>query len=766
MKSWLATFNQTDTNKDADNLKHDDSFSRPSPLQSKNASLMNNLSIPATPDTHCLVSTKEFEDFWVPKLKTPTILEYNLLHSELLRTNSLFTLEQTALLVKALFQYKKVFEIHQIYKKNHNRLLNELDTSTQLEENSTTKMQILNVLMETEYLLTNYHNFEELFAILLKYRYPIKSQTIEMAFLSFINTSNFSMCKDFFQQVMSNTEQYQLNEKHFINIVKKLSLSGELELLRVFIETWVANTYNNDHSLISKNLLRFIHSTTLEHEKNSYLSCSNMTSIKKLSSMLKREYLKSVDAKSIKFYETLKRIQPKDIASLAQFQLSFETFLEELQKKHASTVPVILLTVLSVASRNKQEGIFDWTLSNCIKNKQFFTYLDYVQLEQIITERLFLKHDLLGLITFIENARHMKLSIKSFKTLNETFLSRFPFLEKAVYPEYRILFSDPKFQEKYPWCNIFLCKHHLEHSVDVIVKRKLTRQDASDDSKKENFFFDDLSTADKMKSSYTILKRYVNYRRGMKHIDETQIDKVIEFVRRVFEEGHFRYQNQLPLKFQMLQIEIEALRSFHKMSRLEKKILRKTVYKERIDNFVSSKSLLLRSDDYLRLANLVSKRPFKDFDYGKMFLNKSLENISTHTNNNAFELAKNWYKFYMTSLKISVQSHDITFFVEIVKDWNANKDAFYILPECVTDLKGFQKYWIKRKEFLMTSTQENSNFSDNLHVYDDFLADIDINVGQLKQRYVDYEYEGLNTMQKLVQSIKNRFEREVKAKNP
>ncbi|KAL6942592.1 hypothetical protein ACO0QE_003775 [Hanseniaspora vineae] len=479
-----------------------------------------------------------------------------------------------------------------------------------------------------------------------------------------------------------------------------------------------------------------------------------MNSIKKLSSMLKREYLKTVDAKSIRFYKTLEKIEPKDIASLTQFQLSFGFFITELQKSHASSVPVILLKVLSVASRNRHEDIFDWILSNCMKNKQFFTYLDYVQLEQIIAERLFLRHDLLGLITFVENARHMKLNIKSFKALNETFLSRFPFLGKAVYPEYRILFSDPTFQEVYPWCNIFLSKHHFEHSVDAIVKRKLTMLDDSNDLKNDGFFFDDLSTADKLKSSYMILKKYVNNRRGMKHIDESQIDGVFNFVKKLFEEGHFRYQNELPLKFQMLQIEIQALRTFRKMSRSEKKGLRKKMYTELIDSFVTSKRLILRSDDYLRLANLVSKRPFKDFEYAKLFLNKSLENINTHTNNNAFELAKNWYKFYMTSLKISVQSHDITFFVQLVKDWNANKDAFYILPECVTDLKGFQKYWIKRKDFLLTSAKENSNFSDNLHIYEDFLSDIELNIGQLKQRYVDYEYDGLNTMQQLVQSIK------------
>ncbi|CEP62840.1 Pet111p LALA0_S06e05028g [Lachancea lanzarotensis] len=104
---------------------------------------------------------------------------------------------------------------------------------------------------------------------------------------------------------------------------------------------------------------------------------------------------------------------------------------------------------------------------------------------------------------------------------------------------------------------------------------------------------------------------------------------------------------------------------------------------------------------------------------------------------------REWYIYYSTALKVYTRAQDPERFLELLREWNSNGEAHFLTRDILRSCRGFIKYFTKHRvvgDLVPTAGPE-------------LMSQIDQEMDALLARYVNYKFQGLNDMRKVIQFL-------------
>ncbi|CCE64561.1 hypothetical protein TPHA_0I00550 [Tetrapisispora phaffii CBS 4417] len=692
-----------------------------------------------------LISEVVFKEKWKLKfIEADPMTIKNIL--VMIRSNEcIFSISQMLLLVKCLETYNKEYHIYVLARAYLKLLPNLRDDSNEFHG-------LLVHFLRTASKLGDYRLCEELFSLYIKLPI-IDPKIIRIGLQAFIKNDNFDLAKEFYIQVLNNPETFPMFVDDLYSYLLDLFQYKDYEAMDYAYKLWLLKKCSikiESKFDPNRNVLSLMHKTYMKSSRSELLD-----EFLKDAFVKRQKYIDSTEFKLIEFYNKLHQDHLSEPVNIEELHTNIDNFInligedrEILRGFYLSVLDILItkkniqtIQYLTTKIHTNLDIAFDTEF--LVLGAKYFVRTGSVQnLVDYYTHLMVNKHQ------NVNNNERVQLNQELFLQFRDCLVNKYPFLVREITNELRIFTKDRKLLNELYWLK----------NVDKNLSR-ISKKQALGGTEYQISYLNDID--------YYRYDTFCNQLKllDLKHTEETLNDIIRGRTRPSLELCYLMLQDslnmklpriinllhnylrdaykQLPIKFDILWLkqnikESEALGYYHNRGGGRFGVIEEIKVREIVNKYKGNLTIF----DYLKLAHIaINNNSFKIvpslLESSYLLLNK--------------DDSKNWYYFYLASLKYTAREYNYKNFLFLLKNWNNNEQADYLTNGCIRQLKSFTKIFIKRM--------------DKIEDYDKNIMDkIDNEVEILKNRYINKKFEGLNDITLATSFLKKWIEHDIDLK--
>lgn len=691
-----------------------------------------------------IVSKEEYLRQWDSKFKLGDINIANLVILEIQKERKGFALSQLVILLESMNSRRMYYEIHEIYLayKNYMPFLRNLD------HNKGAEHLFIEIMINAEANLKNFQLCESLFSEYIKYS-DVKTQIISLGLRSFIENGNLQLAKEFFIQALKNPDTFVMTNNELYLFLRDLSKYNDFSSIKLVFYSWL--THKCEGTSHSHDVIPDFRSLSLVHRM--FKLFNDESGLKELLSnhiVNKTGYENSVLYEITEFCQEIRNC--KSPTSGLETQSKVEYFLLRLNSEILERRN-LYLSLLNAFVSARDINNLKYVMTKIRDDKDIpLSGIFHITIARYFVKRGLFDHliEYYSSVLKKKGSRSLRLRIGHIQQLWDCTLRSFPILTREITNELKILLNNEKYIRNFPHLKSFLRETNKLVRKRTMGGYETYKSDLPEiDFERLGLLKSQIANGNIAGARSLILE---NMRQGISpqfnfyfSALKVCLDADLPSLAKVLDDSCSKHYHKIPLKVNILWLRYEIISKYKRVIlRSDSSSLSKLQpIKDQIAEFERVHKDSMNFQNYLQLTQL--SLYIGDYQLALTLIRESYHIIDDQDK-------QQWLMYYITALKISARLYRVEEFHRLLKEWNSNANAKWVSHGCIRQIKAFTKLFEKKQDRLEIKGDESLKLLTDIYIQIDLLVD----------KYVNYKFDGLNAMKKLIFFLRRWADLEIK----